>query len=121
MVAELISGRPPRVWAALGSPCASVFVPLFLMAEDPAVGVPAGLAQTRTADRFATLARSVETAGPAGTARLRDIRAVLDPLEGELWAAADALAGTEPGPADIQAFSADAGTRLDAALTTLGA
>jgi dipeptidase len=78
MVCELPEDptRPVRVWAALGSPCVSVFVPF-----DPAVGVPTVLSDERIWQRFAALRERVER----DPSVLEGIRAVLRPLEDELW------------------------------------
>jgi len=118
IVAELPRnhGAPVRVWLALGSPCASIFVPGFL-----AEGVPAAFSDASTDERFATLARSVED-GDAGTVRLLHIRAALGPLEAELWHEADALVarGDAGDPAAAEAFADTAWTRVDDALTALG-
>jgi secernin len=88
--------RPVEAWCAIGSPCASVFVPV-----DP-TAPPAFLAEPTTAERFASLRRRVE----GGSDALDAVRAVLAPLEAELWAVGPA--GADPGPA------------IDAALTRLG-
>ena len=98
IVAELptASSAPVRAWVALGSPCASVFVPLQPFASDPE---PA-LAAPATWHRFAALRDRAESADDA----LSGIRAVLGPLEQELWDAPP----TNPWP------------RVDAALTSLG-
>ena len=67
MVAELPADpdAPVRAWVALGSPCASVYVPVF-----PAPGVPAALRHPATWHRFATLRKQVE-AGPDELAVVR--------------------------------------------------
>jgi secernin len=83
LVAALVVDGAPRVWVALGNPCASIFVPVVDLAVPPAA-----LADPATAARFAALARSVEQAG-TGPGRLAAIRAALGPVEAELWARAD--------------------------------
>jgi hypothetical protein len=73
---------------ALGNPCASVFVPVLAPGRaTPIAPLPGALAQERTARRFAALARAAETDG----ASLEAVRAVLGPLEAELWDEADDL------------------------------
>ena len=73
---------PARAWVALGSPCVSVFVPVF-----PAVGIPAPLSSADTWSRFAALRDRVE----ADPAALGSIRGKLAPVEAELWQRADAV------------------------------
>lgn len=109
MVADLHDDGRQRIWVALGSPCASVYVPAF----PPAV--PAALASPSQWERFATLARRVERDADA----LAEIRAVLDPIEAELWDEADALwgAGDTAGARD---FVERAYGPVDAALHQLG-
>jgi secernin len=82
IVAELPadSGAPVRAWVALGSPCASVYVPVF-----PPHAVPAALGLPATWHRFATLRKQVES----GPDQLAVVREVLAPLEAELWENAD--------------------------------
>jgi secernin len=94
---------PMRVWAALGSPCASVFVPL-TVSPDGRPGAPRALADAATWRRFAALRDRVEADGAA----LAEVRAVLAPVEDALWAA------PTPPPSD------EAEAALDAALTRLG-
>jgi secernin len=85
MVAELPvePDEPARAWIALGSPCASVYVPVF-----PPDGVPGQLADPATWARFAGLRQRVERGADA----LAEVRAVLAPVEAELWDAADTAA-----------------------------
>ncbi|MGZ6897907.1 MAG: hypothetical protein ACXVJZ_10775 [Acidimicrobiia bacterium] len=94
MVAAVPRAGAPRVAVALGSPCASVFVPLADL-----VTVPPELSAPETWARFATLRDRVEADGGA----LADIRSVLAPLEQAWW---------EHPPTELH--------DLDAALTTLG-
>jgi secernin len=95
MVAELPREpeAPLRAWVALGSPCASVFVPVF-----PPLGVPPALAEAASWQRFAALRERVEQDADA----LEAVRAVLAPVEDELWDRADHAAevGTEAARAD---------------------
>ena len=107
MVTELPSdGGDLRAWVAVGSPCVSVFVPVF-----PPSGVPAEFSKPALWHRFAQLRDRVEADGSA----LAEIRAVTSPLEAELWAEADALASDQG-----QRFTSSVGPRLDAALHGLG-
>jgi hypothetical protein len=111
MVVELPANRdaPLRAWVAVGSPCVSVYVPVF-----PPTAVPGALARPDTWARFAALRRRVEADGAA----LADVRQVLAPLETELWEEADAL---EADDAARTRFVDAAWPRVDAALTKLGA
>jgi hypothetical protein len=112
MIAELAADggpeRPLRAWACLGSPCASVYVPLF----PPAV--PAEMADERQWQRFARLRERVER----DAAELAGIRQVLAPVEADLWAEADELA-THGDPAAFAAFARRAWAPVDAALSRL--
>jgi len=109
MVVDLRAGEPVRAWACLGSPCASVYVPCF----PPAV--PDVLRDPAQWQRFARLRERVET-DPEGLAQ---VRAVLGPIERELWDAADAAhtAGTD---AATTTFVADASDRVTSGLAALG-
>jgi len=109
MVAELPStpGAPLRAWFALGSPCSSVFVPAF------PPDVPSALSSRSTWSRFARLRDRVEDDGDA----LRDIRAVLAPVEAALWDDADDVAGDASAQRD---FSTVAWNAVDEALVRLG-
>jgi hypothetical protein len=110
MVAELPDDDAPlRTWTCLGSPCASVYVPGFGTAVAPE------LADAATWARFAFLRDRVEADGGA----LGAVRAVLGPVERDLWDEADALA--DAGDAAQAAFVARAFRPVDAALTRLGA
>ena len=110
MVCELPSdgGAPLRAWIALGSPCVSVYVPAFPPgAVTPELGDPASWA------RFAALRDRVERDG----GELAAVRAVLAPIEAELWAEADESCAD---PARRARFSAGAWRRVDAGLARLG-
>ena len=93
MVAEL---RPPgagpgRAWVALGSPCASLYLPMLLPASGAGLpdggAVPGAVGDAALARRFAALGRAVE----AAPQHLRDVRAVFGPVEAALWDEADEL------------------------------
>lgn len=100
--------EPLRAWVAPGSPCVSVFVPVF-----PDVGVPRALAEQATWHRFLTLRERVERDGAA----LAEVRSVLDPVEAELWAEAELLGAD---PARQQDFVRTAWGRVDHGLVRLG-
>jgi secernin len=72
--------EPLRAWVAVGSPCVSVFVPVF-----PGVAVPEALAAETTWRRFDALRQRVE----ARPSALAEVRGVLAPIEAALWARAD--------------------------------
>jgi hypothetical protein len=102
------ASMPPRAWVALGSPCASVFVPVF-----PAAGIPAPLSDAATWSRFAALRDRVEADPDA----LSSIRGQLAPVEAELWHRADAV---ELGDAPAQrAYTVEAFDTVEHALRTL--
>jgi secernin len=112
MVADLPADdeAPLRAWVALGSPCASVYVPVF-----PPARAPAALARPETWSRFAVLARRVETDADA----LHEVRMVLGPVEAELWEAADHA--TKRGTAGaLDRFTTAAWAPVDDALARLG-
>jgi secernin len=111
MIAALPAERdaPLRAWVALGAPCASVYVPVF-----PPAAVPSQLASTATWTRFAALRDRVED----DPAELPAVRAVLGPLETELWQRADADAND---PSAHDACVMEAWRAVDVALVRLGA
>jgi secernin len=100
IVAELPAdpGTAMRVWAALGSPCASVYVPVEVTPD----GAPAAMSDPATWARFAALRDRVEDDSSA----LDGVRAVLGPVEDALWA--------DPGAAS------DGWPVVEAALARLG-
>jgi secernin len=102
MVAELPGDpeAPLRAWVALGSPCASIFVPVF-----PGRLVPGELADPATWTLFATLRDAVERDGSA----LEAVRGVLDPIERELWEESDAVAAD---PERAHRYATTAGRRV---------
>jgi hypothetical protein len=99
---------PVRAWVALGSPCASVYVPVF-----PPAAVPPELASPATWSRFAELRDRVER----DVGELATVRAVLGPLEAELWQRADADASD---PSALAPCVTEAWRSVDAALVRLG-
>ncbi len=91
MVADLPAdpSEPLRVWAALGTPCASVYLPIAVL-DDGAV-VPPVLGDVDAWRSFSALSRAVERPGEEGGDALRTIRAALAPVEAVAWAEADEL------------------------------
>jgi hypothetical protein len=112
MVAELPRDghAPMRAWVALGSPCVSVYMPVF-----PPDGVPYELADTGTWKRFAALRDRAEADPDA----LAPIRAVLADVETELWARGDEAYATGSPAARDDAVRA-AWAPIEAALVRLG-
>ena len=100
--------RAVRAYFALGSPCVSVYIPVF-----PAVGVPAVLSDPRTWSRFA----SVRDQAEADPEALAHIRSVLAPVEAALWADADAIDTSDSDA--MRSFTATSCASVDAALTHL--
>jgi dipeptidase len=109
MIAELPADAeaPLRAWVAPGNPCVSVYVPVF-----PPNAVPAALSDPATCGRFAGLRERVERDGEA----LAEVRAVFGPLEAELWAEADDVAGR---PGERSAFVEAAWGRVERALSEI--
>jgi dipeptidase len=108
-VTELRTDAPPRAWACLGSPCASVFVPFF------PPDVPAVLRDPAQWQRFAQLRDRVE----ADPRALAAVRRAFAPVEAELWAVGDAAhASGVRGPR--HALAVQATEMVEAALETLG-
>lgn len=119
-IAELDGGEVVRAWAALGSPCVSVYIPVFIDGDGPVV--PPVLADPATWTRFDQLRAGVEAthdaAGPeASRQALARIRDELGPLEAELWDEAQDVAMRSP--ADRRVFAEELGSRVDAALERL--
>ena len=110
MVAELPvdPGAPVRGWIALGSPCVSVYVPAF-----PPAAVTPELCDPVNWSRFDALRKRVERDG----GELEGIRAVLAPIEAQLWEEADASCADADWRAD---FTAGAWRHVDAGLAELG-
>lgn len=111
MIAELPRdpAEPLRAWVALGSPCASVFVPVF-----PPAGTPAELGLETSWRRFAALRARVEAAPES----LAGVRGILAPLEAELWDEADRAAGDRRREEE---FASRSWRAVDAALQRLEA
>jgi secernin len=110
IVAELPvdDDAPARAWVALGSPCASVYVPVF-----PPSDVSPELGQPDMWARFARLRDRVE----ADADELGQVRAVLGPIETDLWEEADDCCDD---PERRTGFVAAAWPAVDAGLSKLG-
>jgi secernin len=102
--------EPVRGWVALGSPCVSVYLPVF-----PPALLPPELAAPATWARFAALRDRVE----ADPEALAPTRAVLAPVEAELWDAADDAYATG-STARLERSVASAWAPVDDALQRLG-
>ncbi len=110
MIVDLpADGGAPRGWACLGNPCVGVFVPVFPGAVAPELADPGQWA------RFARVRDLVD----AGSVELAAVRAALDPIEQELWAAAD-FADATGNPTARARFAADAFAPVHPALAELG-
>jgi hypothetical protein len=115
--------EPLRAWVAPGNPCVTVFVPTFGVD-----GVAPELADAGTWHRFEALRSRVDQARAAGApgsdgrersaTALAGIRAVLAPVEADLWDEADEVATRSP---DQQvAWARRVWHRVDSALGALG-
>jgi hypothetical protein len=116
MVAELrsVADGGPVVWLALGSPCTSVFVPVWLGGGTEAPGgpiLPSLLADKAVWQDFVTLREAVEADG----SKLVLVRAVLDPVEDDLFEMA-LDAGEDQGRWSSVAHAADKTVRAALAL-----
>lgn len=113
MIAELLPDphAPQRAWVALGSPCTSIYVPVF-----PPSGTLAQLGEDATWERFRVL-RDRAQEEPEGLAK---IRAVLGPVEDALWQEAEAAFRTGL-QGKIDGYLSHAWGPIDGALTQLNA
>ncbi len=84
--AAIAEGAPVRVWVAAGSPCASVYVPGF---PRTACGPPPFVPTEVSAAELWHAADDVRSRVESDPDALAEVRAVLDPLEDELWSEAD--------------------------------
>ena len=83
---DVADGAPLRAWVALGSPCASIYVPAFpRSAAGPPPFVPCELSREELWQAADAVRRRVEEDPDA----LAAVRSVLDPVEDELWGEAD--------------------------------
>jgi len=118
LVAELPEDPdlPVRASAAIGSPCASVYIPFVVPSapyggQAPIAGV---LSDNRAAAGFAALRSQVETTPGS----LKQVRRVLDDLEADLWDEAGSLGGEI---SEWEQFAVAATARTTAALDAIGA
>ncbi len=96
--AALADGAPLRVYVAAGSPCASIYVPAFpRTVAGPPPFVPLELSGDDLWHAADALRRVVED----DPSVLPDFRATLTPVEDELWAEADDVAGFPARWADV--------------------
>ena len=90
MIAELplglADGAPLRTWVAPGSPCASIYVPAF---PSTAAGPPPCIPFELSGEELWHAADAVRRRVEDDPAALPAVRAVLQPVEDELWAEAD--------------------------------
>jgi len=116
MVADLRHdpSEPLRVWACLGTPCTSVYLPVAVFEAGPQPGavVAASLGDPDVWARLSGLSRRAERVGDAGVDALQAIRSALDPVESRAWEEADDLWDRRVGP-DAWRAATD---RWDAAL-----
>jgi hypothetical protein len=123
LVADLpADGAPLRLWASLGTPCTSVFLPVAVFrpshlggagaGREPFPVVPGVLGDEDAWRAFATLSRRAEAPGEHGTAALAAIRPRLAALEASVWDEADVLWAAD---SDAGAWQA-AATRWDSAV-----
>jgi secernin len=112
MVAELPADteEPMRAWVALGSPCVSIYIPVF-----PPALAPSELAAPECWVRFAALRDRVE----ADPGALAPTRAALAGVEADLWDAADDAYATG-SEARLERAVTNAWAPVDAALHRLG-
>lgn len=91
MVADLPAdpAAPLRVWASLGTPCASVYLPVGLIGADAVV--PTVLGDAGAWRSFSAVSRTVERPGEQGRSALLAARAALAPIEVSAWSEAEAL------------------------------
>jgi secernin len=99
-----------RLWCALGNPCLSVYLPLFMSAP-----VPVALSEEYTWRRFAALRAQTER----DDQRYDIASATLRRLEGQIWERADEAAVAHADDA-ITRYQTQVWAEVDAALTGLG-
>ncbi len=116
MVAELDPDPdvPTRVWAAIGSPCASVYVPFVFPAPTrvKAAVIPGILGDGAEALKAAELRSLVESIPGS----LEKVRSILGTLEDELWAKADFLVSNGDDERVWEEFADEASARASTAL-----
>jgi dipeptidase len=89
----LAEGAPLRSWIAPGSPCASVYVPAF---PRSVAGPPPFVSLELSSEELWRAADAVRRRVEDDPGALAEVRDTLDPVEGELWAEADAIV-EQPG------------------------
>jgi hypothetical protein len=110
MIVNLPAGNAPlRVWACLGNPCLSIYVPAFPPAIAPELSDP------EQWQRFKRLRERVE----AQPYEAPEVRAALGATEDRLWDAADAAA-TSGNAHARECFARDAYGPVDETLHRLG-
>ena len=87
--AGVADGAPMRAWVALGSPCASIYVPAF---PQTAAGPPPFIPFELSGEPMWRAADALRQRAEADPGALEEIRAVLAPVEDELWSEADEIA-----------------------------
>ena len=107
---DLAEGAPLRVSVALGSPCTSIYVPAF---PRTAAGPPPFVPFELSSEPMWRAADALRQRVDADPGAIEEIRDVLDPVEGELWAEADAVLGR---PQDWPVVGASWGERALRAL-----
>jgi len=97
MIVELprATADPARAWVATGTPCVSIFVPVLVAGGDGWSVVPLVLAEPALWGDVERLRARVEADPDA----IGPIRAMLDPIEAQVWDEADALG------ADLRAWT----------------
>ncbi|MCO8126549.1 hypothetical protein NHL50_04960 [Acidimicrobiia bacterium EGI L10123] len=97
MVADLPSdpGEPLRVWAALGTPCSSVYLPVAVLGDEAVVASVLG--DVGAWRSFSALSRAVERPGAEGGDALLAIRTSLATVEAAAWADAEELWAARAG------------------------
>jgi secernin len=107
---DLAQGAPLRTYVALGSPCASIYVPAF---PSTLAGPPPFVPFELSSEPMWRAADALRQRVDADPEAIGEIRAVLDPVEGELWAEADAVVER---PQEWSALAASWGARALRAL-----
>ena len=97
MVADLPTdpAEPLRVWAALGTPCSSVYLPVAVLGDGAVI--PSVLGDVEAWRSFSALSRAVEQPDQEGTDALLAIRTSLAAVEAAAWADADELWAARAG------------------------
>jgi hypothetical protein len=110
----LAEGAPLRAYVALGSPCASIYVPLF---PRTVAGPPPFVPRELSSEVMWRAADSLRQRAEADPAAIGEIREVLDPVEEELWFEAGQIVETPDRWVDV---AGSWGARALAALQACG-